>query len=84
TLKNLDSRGNQATWSAEGDISSREDMYTGVGMAADYYFVEKTALIKQASLDALFKCGKDAEALKEVFTNSNNVAGKKAIMEFAG
>ncbi len=42
------------------------------------------ALIKQASLDALFKCGKDAEALKEVFTNSNNVAGKKAIMEFAG
>ncbi|SUH01897.1 protein yggM [Salmonella enterica subsp. enterica] len=41
TLKNLDSRGNQATWSAEGDISSREDMYTGVGMAADYYFVEK-------------------------------------------
>ncbi len=23
------------------DISSREDMYTGVGMAADYYFVEK-------------------------------------------
>lgn len=42
TLKNLDSRGNQATWSAEGDISSREDMYTGVGMAADYYFVEKT------------------------------------------
>ncbi|EDF8717074.1 SPI-1 type III secretion system effector SipA [Salmonella enterica] len=42
------------------------------------------ALIKQTSLDALFKCGKDAEALKEVFTNSNNVAGKKAIMEFAG
>ncbi|EBD9548582.1 SPI-1 type III secretion system effector SipA [Salmonella enterica] len=42
------------------------------------------ALIKQASLDALFACGKDAEALKEVFTNSNNVAGKKAIMEFAG
>lgn len=42
------------------------------------------ALIKQASLDALFKCGKDAEALKEIFTNSNNVAGKKAIMEFAG
>lgn len=32
----------------------------------------------------MFKCGKDAEALKEVFTNSNNVAGKKAIMEFAG
>ncbi|ECC9656440.1 pathogenicity island 1 effector protein SipA [Salmonella enterica subsp. enterica] len=42
------------------------------------------ALTKQASLDALFKCGKDAEALKEVFTNSNNVASKKAIMEFAG
>ncbi|AAX66951.1 DUF1202 domain-containing protein [Salmonella enterica] len=42
TLKNLDSTGNQATWFAEGDISSREDMYTGVGMAADYYFVEKT------------------------------------------
>ncbi|EGA4833285.1 SPI-1 type III secretion system effector SipA [Salmonella enterica] len=42
------------------------------------------ALIKQASLDALFKCGKDTEALKEVFTNSKNVASKKAIMEFAG
>lgn len=42
------------------------------------------ALTKQASLEALFKCGKDAEALKEIFTNSNNVAGKKAIMEFAG
>ncbi|WP_348253889.1 DUF1202 family protein, partial [Salmonella enterica] len=42
TLKNFDSTGNQAPWSAEGDISSREDMYTGVGMAADYNFVEKT------------------------------------------
>lgn len=42
------------------------------------------ALTKQASLEALFKCGEDAGALKEIFTNSNNVAGKKAIMEFAG
>lgn len=42
TLKNLDSIGNQATWSAEGDVSSRDDLYTGVGMAADYYFVERT------------------------------------------
>ncbi|EGR9490023.1 SPI-1 type III secretion system effector SipA, partial [Salmonella enterica subsp. enterica] len=30
-----------------------------------------------------FKCGKDAEALKEIFTNSNNIASKKAVMEFA-
>lgn len=42
------------------------------------------ALTKQASLEALFKCGEDAEALKEIFTNSNNVASKKAVMEFAG
>lgn len=42
TLKNLDATGNQATWSAEGDVSSSDDLYTGVGMAADYYFVERT------------------------------------------
>ncbi len=42
TLKNLDAMGNQATWSAEGDVSSSDDLYTGVGMAADYYFIEKT------------------------------------------
>lgn len=42
------------------------------------------ALTKQASLEALFKCGEDAGALKEIFTNSNNVASKKAVMEFAG
>lgn len=42
TLKNLDSTGNQATWSAEGDVSSSDDLYTGIGMAADYYFVERT------------------------------------------
>ncbi|AKE61749.1 DUF1202 family protein [Citrobacter farmeri] len=42
TLKNLDSTGNQATWSAEGDVSSSDDLYTGLGMAADYYFVERT------------------------------------------
>lgn len=40
TLKIL-IRGAIRPQSAEGDISSREDMYTGVGMAADYYFVEK-------------------------------------------
>ncbi|EFV1874012.1 SPI-1 type III secretion system effector SipA [Salmonella enterica] len=42
------------------------------------------ALTKQSSLEALFKCGKDAEALKEIFTNSSNIGGKKAVMEFAG
>lgn len=42
TLKNLDVIGNQAMWSAEGEISSTDDLYTGVGMAADYYFVKKT------------------------------------------
>ncbi|EBX6017461.1 type III secretion system effector SipA [Salmonella enterica subsp. enterica serovar Dortmund] len=41
------------------------------------------ALPNQASLEALFKCGKDAEALKEIFTNSNNVASKKEVMGFA-
>ncbi len=29
TLKNLDAKGNQATWSAEGDVSSNDDLYTG-------------------------------------------------------
>ncbi|HCL5250965.1 TPA: SPI-1 type III secretion system effector SipA [Salmonella enterica] len=42
------------------------------------------ALTRQSSLEALFKCGKDAEALKEIFTNSSNIGGKKAVMEFAG
>lgn len=42
TLKSIDAVGNQASWSAEGDISSTDDLYTGVGMAADYYFVKKT------------------------------------------
>lgn len=28
TLKNLDAKGNQATWSAEGDVSSNDDLYT--------------------------------------------------------
>ncbi|HAU3359149.1 TPA: SPI-1 type III secretion system effector SipA [Salmonella enterica subsp. salamae] len=42
------------------------------------------ALTKHASLEALFKCGKDAEALKEIFTSSGNVSAKKAVMEFAG
>lgn len=28
-LKNLDAKGNQATWSAEGDVSSSDDLYTG-------------------------------------------------------
>lgn len=42
------------------------------------------ALTKQANLEALFKCGKDADALKDIFTNSNNVGASKAVAEFAG
>ncbi|HAB4050125.1 TPA_asm: SPI-1 type III secretion system effector SipA [Salmonella enterica subsp. diarizonae] len=41
-------------------------------------------LTKNSSLEALFKCGKDIDALKEIFTNSSNIGGKKAVMEFAG
>ena len=33
TLKNLDAKGNQATWSAEGDVSSSDDLYTWVGQS---------------------------------------------------
>ncbi len=29
TLKNLDAKGNQATWSAEGDVSSSDDSIPG-------------------------------------------------------
>ncbi|EAA7387012.1 pathogenicity island 1 effector protein SipA [Salmonella enterica subsp. enterica] len=42
------------------------------------------ALTKQANLENLFNYGKDAGALKGIFTNSNNVGAKKAVMEFAG
>ncbi|EBU0772022.1 SPI-1 type III secretion system effector SipA [Salmonella enterica] len=42
------------------------------------------ALTKQSSLEALFKCGKDAEALKEIFTSSSNTGARKAVTEFAG
>ncbi|HCL5268937.1 TPA: pathogenicity island 1 effector protein SipA [Salmonella enterica] len=41
------------------------------------------ALVKNASLETLFKCGEDAEALKTIFTNSDNVAARKAVTEFA-
>lgn len=42
TLRLLDSRGNQATYAAEGDISATDDLYAMVGMAGNYQFMEKT------------------------------------------
>lgn len=42
TLKNLDAKGNQAIWSAEGDVSSSDDLYTWVGQLADYELLEQT------------------------------------------
>ncbi|MGQ7180172.1 DUF1202 family protein, partial [Escherichia coli] len=33
---------NQATWSAEGDVSSSDDLYTWVGQLADYELLEQT------------------------------------------
>ncbi|EGQ0031824.1 DUF1202 family protein [Escherichia albertii] len=42
SLKNLDAKGNQATWSAEGDVSSSDDLYTWVGQLADYELLEQT------------------------------------------
>lgn len=42
SLRPLSSVGNQSTWAAEGDVSSTEDLYATVGMAADYRLVEKT------------------------------------------
>lgn len=42
TLKNLDAKGNQAAWSAEGDVSSNDDLYTWVGQLADYELLEQT------------------------------------------
>ncbi len=42
TLRLLDSRGNQATYAAEGDISATDDLYAIVGMAGNYQFMEKT------------------------------------------
>ena len=41
-LRQLDSRGNQATYAAEGDIFATEDLYAMVGMAGDYQFMEQT------------------------------------------
>lgn len=45
---------------------------------------EFPALVKNASLETLFKCGKDSDTLKAIFTESGNVAAKKAVTEFAG
>ncbi|EBX1466155.1 SPI-1 type III secretion system effector SipA [Salmonella enterica subsp. salamae] len=45
---------------------------------------EFPALVKNASLETLFKCGKDTETLKAIFLTSTNVAAKKAVTEFAG
>ncbi|MBV7407046.1 DUF1202 family protein [Enterobacter sp. ENT03] len=42
TLRQLDAMGNQATWMAEGDIAATDDLYSIVGMAADYRFYEQT------------------------------------------
>lgn len=42
TLRLLDSHGNQATYAAEGDISATEDLYSMVGMAGNYQFMEQT------------------------------------------
>lgn len=42
SLKLISGEGNQATWSAEGDMSATEDLYSIVGMAGDYTFMEKT------------------------------------------
>lgn len=41
SLKLIRAEGNQATWSAEGDMSATEDLYNMVGMAGDYKFMEK-------------------------------------------
>ena len=41
TLKNLDAKVNQA-WSAEGDVSSSDDLYL-VGRLADYELLEQTS-----------------------------------------
>ncbi|EIO7470865.1 SPI-1 type III secretion system effector SipA [Salmonella enterica subsp. enterica] len=41
------------------------------------------ALVRHASLEALFKCGDDTEALKAIFAGSDNVAAKKTVTEFA-
>lgn len=42
SLKLMSAEGNRATWSAEGDMSATEDLYTLVGMADNYNFMEKT------------------------------------------
>lgn len=43
TLRLLDSHGNRATYAAEGDISATEDLYSMVGMAGNYQFMEQTS-----------------------------------------
>ena len=41
TLKQLDARGNQATYMLEGDMAAAEDLYICVGVAGDYFFYER-------------------------------------------
>ena len=41
TLKQLDARGNQATYMLEGDMAAAEDLYIRVGVAGDYFFYER-------------------------------------------
>ncbi|HCQ8620929.1 TPA: DUF1202 family protein [Klebsiella quasipneumoniae] len=41
TLKQLDARGNQATYMLEGDMAATEDLYICVGVAGDYFFYER-------------------------------------------
>ena len=42
TLHQLDAVGNQATYSVEGNIASKQDLYTIVESAGDYLFYERT------------------------------------------
>ncbi|HCC0888691.1 TPA: SPI-1 type III secretion system effector SipA [Salmonella enterica] len=41
-------------------------------------------LFKQSALETLFNHGKNPEALKEIFSQSDNVGAKRAVTEFAG
>lgn len=42
TLKQLDARGNQATYMLEGDMAAAEDLYICVGVAGDYFFMSES------------------------------------------
>lgn len=42
SLRQLSAVGNQATYSIEGDVASTDNLYSMVGMAADYLFYERT------------------------------------------